>query len=627
VSVGATIGHYRLVRALGKGSFGEVFEGVHQHEGQLRVAVKVLHASLAADADFVGALRAECRVLARLKHPHIVGFRDLVVPESGPPALLLDLVEGGSLEAAAARGPSAPALVEAWLREALSALAYAHEEGVIHRDIKPGNLLLDGRGRVQVVDFGIAKAADSGRATKTGTALGTLAYMAPELFDGAAASPQSDLYALGLVGWELLVGRPACAAPTLMGTMKWHAGAGAPRVDAVVGGVPRALADALAAWCAGEVSARPSSAQAALRQLDGVGGAGPTPSGPVVPGTVEVGLPPKGGSGAPPPSAPWPPPAPSGPRPAMPGTVVVSALKPDVGVVCAAPPSLAAKSASRPQPAQSPGASVGVAPQVVKVRGSIERERVVAAGFLGFGRKTSVEDLPFSFSLVRVPAGEFDMGEEPSCRVRLTLGLEVATVPVTQELYYTVMGSNPSGFQRALRPVESVSWFDAIRLCNEISAACGLPSAYRIGDGPEPDVGWDRTSLGFRLPTEAEWEYVARAGQRHEFAGGDFPDDVAWYKKNSGGYPQPVGQKRANRWGLYDMSGNVLEWCWDWYHTRLHKGGASIDPIGPASGSYRVLRGGSWRDYPQFARIAHRSFGAPGNRGDVLGVRLLRTAP
>lgn len=187
------IGQYQLRRLLGEGGFGKVFEGVHECDPELRVAVKVLHPGIAADYAFVRALRTECRVLARLKHPNIVGFRDLVVSDGAPPAILLDLVEGGSLEAVAARGPAPVAQVLAWLRGALSALAYAHAEGVVHRDIKLVNLLLDGRGRLQVADFGIAKAAESGRSTRTGTLMGTLSYMAPELFDGVAASPQIPL--------------------------------------------------------------------------------------------------------------------------------------------------------------------------------------------------------------------------------------------------------------------------------------------------------------------------------------------------------------------------------------------------------------------------------------------------
>jgi len=208
--IGTTISHYRLTRSLGAGTYGEVFEGVHSHDDHFKVAVKVVHRALANDPDFLAALKAECRLLDRLKHPHIVGFRELVLSDDHPPAMVLDLVPGGSLEDRVAAGAQSPQWVKAVLSTCLDALAHAHDEGVVHRDIKAGNILLDARERPQLVDFGIAKAADSGRATKTGALTGTLSTMAPELFQQQAASPASDLYALGLVGWALLAGRHPC---------------------------------------------------------------------------------------------------------------------------------------------------------------------------------------------------------------------------------------------------------------------------------------------------------------------------------------------------------------------------------------------------------------------------------
>ncbi len=178
------------------------------------------------------------------------------------------------------------------------------------------------------------------------------------------------------------------------------------------------------------------------------------------------------------------------------------------------------------------------------------------------------------------------------------------------------MGTNPSHFKGDQRPVEKVSWFDAVRLCNAVSRACGLPEAYSIGSGDEPTVIWSQSSGGFRLPTESEWEYAARAGTGRIYAGGDDLDFV-------GGQSQAVGQKRQNAWGLHDMSGNVWEWCWDWYGD--YAAGPVSDPTGPASGSSRVSRGGSRSFSLHYARVADRNDYPPGNRYYDLGVRLLRT--
>jgi formylglycine-generating enzyme required for sulfatase activity len=241
----------------------------------------------------------------------------------------------------------------------------------------------------------------------------------------------------------------------------------------------------------------------------------------------------------------------------------------------------------------------------------------------------------FTFDVAYIPPGEFEMGspnsevgrfsDEDLHHVRLTRGFELGVVPVTQALYGALMGTNPSGCNGdpVKLPVESISWFDAVRFCNAVSRGCGLPEAYNIGAGPEPTVSLDRASGGFRLPTEAEWEYAARAGTRHLFAGGDDLGALGWFQGNSGGRTQAVGQKRANGWGLHDISGNVWEWCWDW--RGAYPSGRVVDPVGPASGSNRVFRGGSWRFDPQYARVAFRYSFPPGYRNDGLGVRLLRT--
>ncbi len=622
--LGATIGPYRLLRSLGSGAHGEVFEGQHTRVPELRVAVKVLHPTLAADAGVVRALEAEVRLLARLQHPHILGVRDLVVGEGHPPAMVTDLLEGGSLERQVLSGPTRSGEVARLLGQALGALGFAHAAGVIHRDVKPANLLLDGRGELRLVDFGVAKAAESARITRSGMAPGTPGYMAPELFDGAPASAQSDLYALGLVGWELLVGRVACPAGTPLAAMRWHERTGPPPVDQVVGGVPAGLAALLARLTCRDPEGRPASAAAAAALLRDAMAAPAAPAprwtdtvevhtrgavaapagGAVAPrweNTVEV--PVSGGRGA------------VGRPPNLAGAAGLGAVRGDQGSPVRVSPGRPAPPPARPPAPPPPRAAVQPAPGTIR--------RIEGRGVA-----------PFAFEVAYVPAGRFTMGSPPGEKgrfdnevpheVTLTRAFEVGVVPVTQALYAALMGTNPARFPGPQRPVERVSWFDAVRLCNAASAACGLPLAYAIGAGEEPDVRWDRASPGFRLPTEAEWEYAARAGGPFVYAGSDQPDDVAWTSRNSGGSPRGAGQKRPNGWGLHDMSGNVWEWCWDWYGDY---GGASTDPVGAQSGPNRVYRGGSWNRDPRFARVAFRSRFNPGVRFDVFGLRLVRTIP
>jgi formylglycine-generating enzyme required for sulfatase activity len=135
---------------------------------------------------------------------------------------------------------------------------------------------------------------------------------------------------------------------------------------------------------------------------------------------------------------------------------------------------------------------------------------------------------------------------------------------------------------------------------------------------------------GYRLPTEAEWEYAAKGGKSgdfvvyNEYAGSNTVGDVGWYNENSGGRTHEVGTKEANELGLFDMSGNVFEWCWDWYGT--YPSGAQTDPMGASSGANRVRRGGSWGDNGQYLRSALRRDGAPSGSGNYLGFRLLRSS-
>jgi formylglycine-generating enzyme required for sulfatase activity len=196
------------------------------------------------------------------------------------------------------------------------------------------------------------------------------------------------------------------------------------------------------------------------------------------------------------------------------------------------------------------------------------------------------------------------------------------------------MGNNPSYFKGGNLPVEHVSWYDAIRYCNKRSENDGLTPAYTIsGSAENPFVQWNRNANGYRLPTEAEWEYACRAGTRSPFnTGSNITTSQANYDGNfpynnnaKGIYREKttaVGSFAPNGWGLYDMSGNVYEWCWDWYGD--YSVSNQTDPAGAASGSYRVSRGGGWYGYALFLRSAYRSIRSPSYRYYFLGFRLVR---
>ncbi|MCL2155821.1 MAG: formylglycine-generating enzyme family protein [Leptospirales bacterium] len=258
-----------------------------------------------------------------------------------------------------------------------------------------------------------------------------------------------------------------------------------------------------------------------------------------------------------------------------------------------------------------------------------------------------------NIEMVHINNGTFTMGSsdaldykaDPPHQVTLTKGFYMSKYLVTQEQYLAVMGNNPSHFHGGAgrepaagenqnrRPVENVSWYDAVEFCNKLSAEEGLESVYTI-TGRIPDTGYpitsaavtaDRTKNGYRLPTEAEWEYACRAGTTTAYNTGDtIDDDTGWYSGNSGNKTHEVGKKPDNAWGLYDMHGNVWEWCWDWYRDYDKPPAALTDPVGASSGSNRVDRGGCWYSRADYFRSAVRGGNRPSNQLGDLGFRLVR---
>jgi len=268
---------------------------------------------------------------------------------------------------------------------------------------------------------------------------------------------------------------------------------------------------------------------------------------------------------------------------------------------------------------------------------------------------TAVIERPAPANMVRIQGGTFTMGspaseperssdEGPQRQVTVS-GFYMGRTEVTQKEYQEITGTNPSYFKGDNLPVEQVSWYDAVEYCNKRSQKEGLTPAYIINknqsdpnntnssDTVKWTVTWNRNANGYRLPTEAEWEYACRAGTTAPFSTGNnittsqanYNGDNPYNNNAKGTYREKttaVGSFAPNGWGLYDMHGNVWEWCWDWYGA--YGSGSQTDPVGASSGSNRVMRGGSWSHDGRLVRSAYRDYYTPSLRDYYLGFRLVR---
>jgi formylglycine-generating enzyme required for sulfatase activity len=249
--------------------------------------------------------------------------------------------------------------------------------------------------------------------------------------------------------------------------------------------------------------------------------------------------------------------------------------------------------------------------------GLVDKSEATKLKLHGLENRKREEEGRLRWTFVKIPAGEFDMGcspndrecdgandnERPRHRVRISKGFEIGKYEVTQAMWESVMGSNPSHFKGADRPVENVGWSKAQEFLRRLNAR--------------------NEGYHYRLPTEAEWEYAARAGSTTAHYGR--LDSIAWYHDNSNRQTHPVGQKQPNAWGLCDVEGNVSEWVQDVYVEKYYSISPLVDPQGPALGLGRVIRGGSFRDHGRTLRLSDRWFSSHGG-GKELGFRCVREA-
>jgi len=626
-------GRYRVLRKLGEGGMGEVYLTEDQKLDGKLFAIKTPPTILARNARAVEVLKKEALRAMELSHPHIVTVRSFEETVEGV-FIIMDYVDGETLEELLSRQGTLDE--EELLRifhPIAEALDYAHARGVIHRDLKPSNIMIASDGTAFIMDFGIACEAKETLTRFTGkeTTSGTLPYMSPEQVRGKRPEPAQDVYSLAATMYECLVGHP----PFHRGDLYYQIINESPET-------PANVASPLMSWIlrglAKEAEGRHGSCSVLVRNDQKLEGnkaklaESPRPVAKISPRRST--------------SAP----AIAARPPAMASPVVeippVPAIQPkketdarhssiagkSLGVLVVLVMIAVAVTVFLQQADTGPSTSPRTAPS---------KSRMVEMESRGGPRPSSVSsgnaapDEPAqppwqldlgggaAMSFVAIPAGTFQMGsddgdsdESPPHRVTIS-SFWLQTTEVTQAQWMEVMGENRSRFKGDELPVENVSWEDCREFCRKLTAR-------------ERQNGTLQPGEEFRLPTEAEWEYACRADptgkSMRKYCFGDAVSELgryAWYRSNSGDKTHPVGQKDKNAWGLYDMHGNVWEWCWDLYDSGYYSSSPTDNPTGPRSGSYRVYRGGGWYNVPSNLRCANRDPYNPAYRYYGIGFRVL----
>lgn len=664
---------YRIEKPLGEGGMGAVYLATDT-ELDRSVALKVPFLE-PRDDQILARFKREARIAASLVHPNICAVYDFGVAD-GQPYLVMQLIEGVPMSQRT--GPDklwrAKEAVELVHTLALT-MALVHQKGLLHRDLKPSNIMLCLHGPV-IMDFGLARdLTETTQLTRTGFSPGgSPGYMSLEQFQGDAAriGPAADVYSLGVILYELLTGvRPLTATSLPELCMKLiNEQPLAPSVQRI------GLDSRLDPLCLKALARDPQhryptmAAFAAelknwlntVQSTDSLSSPTPPPVSP----TAQV------------------PPTQSIRRLRKPRGSWLSALAALVAILLmvAVGWGVVAKlgrdpDAVRPKQLpqivrQQPTADFGAPRQNLKKPkdkwnapapkaeeqppapppSGLQPPPALVAPFSAAEARASQEAWarylnipvmqasPKGIKLVLLPPGEFQMGspieeryrdnDEIQHRVRLTRPFQVGATEVTQGDYKRLMQRNPSRFQGDANPVENVTWFDAVAFCNHLSEDEGLQLYYRITNSRlESDGGIMFAEvtpvgggIGYRLLTEAEWEFACRAGTTTPFASGEnlFPDQANFGNSNHK-QTKPVGSYPPNAFGLYDMHGNVWELCADRYTAY---NGEAVDPFVAPSGSIHVGRGGCWCDAARNCRSADRGLRAPGNRDFSLGFRIAR---
>jgi len=638
------IGRYRLLQRLGQGGMGEVWKALDTGVTQREVALKLVLSE--EDPAMLHVLSSEARAMAQLPmHPNLVALLDVVEAEQSL-VLVMEYVPGPTLRGVIKNYPGGLpwGLIAPLAEGLLHGLEHAHAHHVIHRDLKPENVKLlgfDGTkaakpASVKILDFGLARAQKEQSTRFTRGASGTFAYMAPEQLTGQPQSEATDLYALGILLFEMACGQPpfgGAGRDSFGAIYQGHTSEPPPLPSLSRHDAPTEFDLAVLAALSKQPGTRPQSAEALAELLLPTLRALAANRSLVAPVAVAA-LPPVDSTSktsTPHHVSPLAPPMPGPPSAGGNRTVLDARQLPAAPLVATAP---ARVPATAPEfPATKPrrktmlwiGGALATAVVIISLmafssRGSQSGSSVSSSPQAAQVAVKSNFVNSIGMTLVAVPAGSFTMGstegndEQPMHTVTIARPFHMAQTETTQGQWEAIMGTRPWAGESYVKngpdyPAVYVSWDDAQEFCRRLSTKEGKP---------------------YRLPSEAEWEYAARAGSSGKWCFGNDGaglGEYAWFGKNASDigekFAHRVGTKRANAFGLYDMHGNVWEWCEDTWHANYNGAPADGSAWIGTDIANRVSRGGGFDNGATGTRSAFRSGVAPAYRADSLGFRVV----